>query len=136
MHAVFYKTALTLDTVMEGTLVIPFYLMIMIFHVIICEKCVDESMKTVHLVEKALTWRTNMHFRNTVEVFLASKALKRTPIMVYNLFPITYETIFGVRSELLNSLSSCITLSFQFCLTILSNVIVLVQFDLTAAEES
>jgi 7tm Chemosensory receptor len=96
MHAFFFKTTLCLENLIEGVTIIPFFLLTVILHVIACEKCAEESRRTVRLVENMPNWRTSKDFQNTVEPFLASKALERPFIMVYNLFPVTYGTIFGV----------------------------------------
>jgi hypothetical protein len=102
---------------------------------IACEKCIKESKRSVRLVETAQNWRTNTPLRNILEMFLVSRALPRPNVMVHNMFPVTYETVFGVRLKLSNSFKSNNAFMFQFCLSILSNVIVLVQFDLADAEE-
>jgi 7tm Chemosensory receptor len=135
MYAFICKTTLSLKILTEGVTIIPFFLLTVILHVIACEKCAEESRRTVRLVENVPTWRTNSDFQNTVEPFLASKSLERPYIMVYNLFPVTYGTIFGVGMVIFPKFQNSNTTGlFQFCLSILSTVIVLVQFDMTDPE--
>jgi 7tm Chemosensory receptor len=135
MYAVFFKTTLSWNTIIEGVSIIPFLLLTLILHVIAHEKCIKELKRTVRLVENVQNCRTNKSLRNTVEMFLVNKAYASQNIMVHNMFPISYETMFGVRMKHSNSVRNNKAFMFQFCLSILSNVIVMVQFDLADAEE-
>jgi hypothetical protein len=119
VYTLLFNHPLAPQIVAGGFLILPLFCCILAMHVIACVKCVEESRKLLRIVSGV---KSLEHY----SIYLTHDTCR---ITVYEMFNVNFEIVFIVSSFKFYRTFHLGYSNFQFYATILTYVIILVQFN-------